>query len=253
MTKKIKRIWSWISGLLVAAVVVLAVALVGVRLVGLRPMYILSGSMEPTYPTGALIYVKEVDTAQLQAGDVITFLMDADTIATHRIAGIVPDEEDPNVIRFRTKGDANEMEDSKLVHYANVVGVPVFTVPKLGYLVSYIQEPPGSYVAISVVAILMMLMFLPDLFGDDKDNSAPRPAKEKQPNKERSPQKEKPAKPVREKPVRETRPPTGRKRPAPDAPEEEPVPPRPEEPWEAPAPEAEEAAFDLESILNEFR
>lgn len=58
MRKTIKRIWNWISSILVAAVVLLAVALVGVRIVGLQPYVVLSGSMEPTYPVGSLIYVK---------------------------------------------------------------------------------------------------------------------------------------------------------------------------------------------------
>ena len=167
MTKKIKRIWSWISGLLVAAVVVLAVALVGVRLIGLRPMYILSGSMEPTYPTGALIYVKEVDTAQLQAGDVITFMLNEDTVATHRIVEVVPDETDPSVLRFRTKGDANAVEDGGLVHYKNVIGSPVFSIPGLGYVAEFIQKPPGMYYALAFGAVLLLVLILPEALGDD--------------------------------------------------------------------------------------
>ena len=90
------------------------------------------------------------------------------TVATHRIVDVVQDETDPSVIRFRTKGDANEAEDGSLVHYKNVIGTPVFTVPKLGYLASYIQNPPGTYAAISAGAILLLLVFLPDLFDDGK-------------------------------------------------------------------------------------
>ena len=72
------------------------------------------------------------------------------------------------MIRFRTKGDANDSEDGGLVHYRNVVGTPVFTIPKLGYVANYIQKPPGLYVAISAGAILLILVFLPDIFADDK-------------------------------------------------------------------------------------
>ena len=86
------------------------------------------------YHVGALIYVKEVDYRELESGDVITFMLDEDTVATHRIVEVVPDEEDASVIRFRTKGDANTAEDGGLVHYKNVIGTPVFTIPYLGYL-----------------------------------------------------------------------------------------------------------------------
>ena len=81
---------------------------------------------------------------------------------------VVPDEEDDSVVRFRTKGDANDSVDGSLVHYKNVIGSPVFTIPQLGYVVSYIQNPPGTYVAISAGAILLLLVFLPDLFDGDK-------------------------------------------------------------------------------------
>ena len=60
MSTTIKRIWNWVSSVLVGIVVLLAIALVGVRVVGLQPYVVLSGSMEPTYHVGSLIYVKSV-------------------------------------------------------------------------------------------------------------------------------------------------------------------------------------------------
>lgn len=154
---------------MVTALVLLAVLLAGVRLVGLQVFTVLSGSMEPAYPVGALIYVKEADCRTLKAGDVITFLLDEDTVATHRIVEVVPDEAEPDVLRFRTKGDANDTEDGALVHYKNVLGTPVFTIPRLGYLAAFIQNPPGSYIALSAGAILLMIVFLPELlFAEEK-------------------------------------------------------------------------------------
>ena len=168
MTRTFKKIWKCITSVLVALVVIVALLLVGARLTGLQVFTVLSGSMEPTYHVGSLIYVKDVDPFELDSGDVITFMLDENTVATHRIVEVVPDEEDDSVVRFRTKGDANENVDGSLVHYKNVIGSPVFTIPYLGYAVSYIQNPPGTYVAISAGAILLLLVFLPDLFGDDK-------------------------------------------------------------------------------------
>ena len=160
----LKRIWNIFTTVLVALVAVLALLLAGVRLFGLQPLTVLSGSMEPAYHTGSLIYVKKVDYQTLKPGDVITFLLDEETLATHRIVEVIRDPEDPETVRFRTKGDANESEDGGLVHYRNVVGSPVFTIPYLGYVANYIQNPPGIYVAISAGAILLLLLFLPDLF-----------------------------------------------------------------------------------------
>lgn len=159
----LKKIFNIFTTLLVIAVLLLAVALVGVRLVGLWPFTVLSGSMEPTYHTGSVIYVKSVDYRELKVGDPITFMLSEDMVATHRIVEIVPDEEDPTVLRYRTKGDANESEDGGLVHYKNVIGKPVFSIPKIGYFVNYIQKPPGPYVAIAGGAFAILLMFLPEL------------------------------------------------------------------------------------------
>ena len=201
MNKTFKKIWNAVTWVIVAAAVLLAVLLVGVRLAGLQVFTVLSGSMEPTYHTGSLIYVKKVDPYTIKEGQPITFMLDENTVATHRVVGIVPDEEDPTVIRFRTKGDANEAEDGSLVHYKNVIGTPVFSIPKLGYLANYIQHPPGTYVAVSAGAAVLLLMFLPELIGMMRgDGEEDKPPKEKAPRekepaeKERSPRAEKPAK-----------------------------------------------------------
>lgn len=170
MGKCIKKVWNIITWCIVALVVILASLLVGSRLMGLHIFSVLSGSMEPTYPTGSLIFVQKVDPFTLTEGDVITFMLDEDIIATHRIVEVVPDEEDASTIRFRTKGDANDAPDGSLVHYKNVVGSPVFCIPKLGYVMNYIQHPPGTYVAFSAFAVLLLLLLLPDLIFGSKDD-----------------------------------------------------------------------------------
>ena len=167
MRKTIKKIWNWLSGILVGIVVLLAVALVGVRLIGLQPFVVLSGSMRPTYEVGSLIYVKSVDYKDLKVGDPITYMISQDAVVTHRIIEVLVDEEDPDTIRYFTQGDANDQPDGASVHYKNIIGKPVFSIPYLGYVSNYIQNPPGMYVAISGGAILILLVFLPDIFTDE--------------------------------------------------------------------------------------
>lgn len=177
MTKAIKAIWNVISTVLVIVVVLLAVALVGVRLIGLQPFVVLSGSMEPEYHVGSLIYVKSVDYKELEVGDDITYMVSQDTIVTHRIIEVLVDEEDPNTIRYFTQGIANTVPDGVSVHYKNIIGQPIFSIPYLGYVSNYIQNPPGMYVAIAAGAILILLVFLPDLLGDDEEK---KPAKKEE-------------------------------------------------------------------------
>lgn len=168
MSRVMKKIWNCVTSVLIGLVVVLAVALVGVRLIGLKPYVVLSGSMEPAYHVGSLIYVKSVDYKELKVGDPITFMLNENTVVTHRIIEVLVDEEDPETIRYFTQGDANDVADGTSVHYRNIIGKPVFSIPYLGYVSNYIQNPPGTYVAISAGAILILLVFLPDIFESDQ-------------------------------------------------------------------------------------
>ena len=159
-----KLVWNIVSGILIAIVVVLVVMLVGVRLIGYQPYCVLSGSMEPTYRTGSLIYVKKADPQDIKVGDPITFVLDENlTVATHRVIEI--DEADRH---FYTKGDANEYPDASPVHFNNLIGRPSFTIPYMGYVTNYIQNPPGRYIAIAAAAVILLLIFITDLFDDSK-------------------------------------------------------------------------------------
>ena len=157
--KALRRIINIVTTLLVALVVLLAVALVGVRIFGLTPYVVLSGSMEPTYHVGSLIYVKEVAPESVQVGDPITFVLDESlTVVTHRVIEI-----DADTQHFYTKGDANDVADGSPVYWPNLLGKPVFSIPYLGYVSDFVQHPPGTYVAISAAAIILLLAFVPDL------------------------------------------------------------------------------------------
>ena len=168
MDQKKIRFLKGLSTAMVVAAMVFAFLIAGIRIFGVQVYGVLTGSMEPSYPTGSLIYIKPVDAADLRVNDVITFSISPGVIATHRIVEVVWDEQRPGLLSYRTKGDANESPDGESVHYRNVLGKPVFTIPYLGYVSNYIQHPPGMYVAISAGAILILLVFLPDLFEKDE-------------------------------------------------------------------------------------
>lgn len=157
MTKTIGKAWNVVSTILVALVVILAILLVGVRVVGFTPYVVLSGSMEPTYHVGSMIYVKEVDPAEVQVGDPITFRIGDDMVATHRVIAVYEDGS------FQTQGDANDAPDGAPVTAENLVGKPAFTVPYLGFLADWMMKPPGLYLTVTGAVVLLVLMFLPGI------------------------------------------------------------------------------------------
>lgn len=163
--KIVKKVWDVCSTLLVILLVFTAVFLMGTRIMGYRVFNVISGSMEPTYSVGDLLYVKEVDPKTIQPGTAITFVLNENlVVATHRVV-----EVDTQNNRFYTKGDANNAVDATPVHFNNVIGVPKFSIPLLGYVSSFIQNPPGVYIALGIGVVLILAVFLPDFVGRKKD------------------------------------------------------------------------------------
>lgn len=166
MSNTLKKIWNIVSTALVVLMVLCAVFLMGSRLVGFRCFNIISPSMEPEYGVGDLIYVKEVDPTTIKEGDVITFIVNEDlVVGTHRVVRVDAENQ-----RFYTKGDANDIEDQNPVHFNNVIGVPQFSIPKLGYVSDFVQNPPGMYITIGVGIVLILLVFVPDMIGKKKED-----------------------------------------------------------------------------------
>ena len=159
----VKKVWNIITWVLVGIVGLLAIFLFGFKLFGFQIYTVLSGSMEPTYLTGSVVYVQKVNTDDLKKGDVITYKVGSKTLVTHRIIELVPDPEDPERTLFRTKGDNNNTADGALVEPQNVVGRVAFGIPLLGYLSVFLQTPYGKIAAIAFAIMLLALMFLPDL------------------------------------------------------------------------------------------
>ena len=185
--KALKKIWDVVSTVLVVLIVLCAVFLMGSRLLGYEVYTIISGSMEPTYMVGDLVYVDriytkdinaiqnkeersaaiqekiaavqaEVDSGDLKVGDAISFVLNENlVVATHTVVEI--DEENHKIY---TKGDANDIVDGDPVLYENVIGVVEFSLPMLGYVSDFIQNPPGTYITIAAGAVLIILVFLPD-------------------------------------------------------------------------------------------
>ena len=164
MRNTLKKIWNIVSTAFVVLIVLCAVFLMGSRIMGYQVYTVISGSMEPAYGVGDLLYVKKVDVNTIEVGDPITFVLNEDlVVATHRVVRVDTENQ-----RFYTKGDANDIEDQNPVHFNNVIGVPQFSIPKLGYVSDFVQNPPGMYITIGVAIVLILLVFVPDMIGKKK-------------------------------------------------------------------------------------
>lgn len=155
------RIANALTWFVMAVLLALVIAFWGVRVAGLTPYAVLSGSMEPLYPVGSLIYVAEVDPATVEPGESITFRRDSGQVATHQAY-----EVDLAAREIRTQGIANVNTDGTIMHdaepvsFSQVIGVPVACIPLLGYVNAFVTTPPGSYIVIAGAIVLIALSLL---------------------------------------------------------------------------------------------
>ncbi len=165
----VKKIWNVTVTFLLLAALVLAAAFAGVRLFGLTPFTVTSGSMEPVYPVGSIVYVKKVTPSEVEVGDAITFHLSGGAIATHQVWAVEGNN-------FRTQGIANLTPEGAIQHDAapvpfdDLIGKPVACIPGLGYLYAAIRTPVGLCVLVFLGAGACLISLL-------LDNGKPAPSK----------------------------------------------------------------------------
>ena len=86
---------------------------------GMRPVIVLSGSMEPEFMSGDLIFIQDGDVEQLKEGDIICYMEDGAAV-THRIEAVT---EENGAVRYTTRGDANNTDDQKQVEQSQIQGI----------------------------------------------------------------------------------------------------------------------------------
>lgn len=115
------------------------------------PYIVLSGSMEPTIPTGSVAFINRKDR-EAGEGDVIAFTLssgEGQLMVTHRVVRVEGD-------LIYTKGDANESEDVSPIRPEQVVGTCAFHIPLLGYVLGTVDK---RMLAVFVLLILVINLF----------------------------------------------------------------------------------------------
>lgn len=170
----ISYIISGVGSIVLFASIFLFCAFMVPQLFGIKPYAVMTGSMEPNFPVGCLVYVQDVEPSELKVDDVITFDRtipgQGSSIVTHRIAQTNPTERE-----FITKGDANESNDPQHVSYDSVIGKVVFGVPLVGYLALSADSWDGKVAMIAIIFGAMILC----LVGDQIRRQARKAARKK--------------------------------------------------------------------------
>lgn len=150
-------------------------------LFGYRYYTVLTGSMAPTYNVGDMIFVHVQGPENINKGDVITFnpSQDSDAYLTHRVTEKIENYQNTGVTCFRTRGDANNAEDSFLIDSSRVIGTVNFGIPFLGYIVRFVQLRWYFVVPIVIMlAVFFKLLKKYFLTDDDEEDGKNDPKEE---------------------------------------------------------------------------
>lgn len=147
------RLLHGIGVFLMAFVVAACLVVVIPKIAGYESYIVISGSMEPTFPVGSIVYSKETDPTLLRSGDVIVFSDPSRGTApiTHRVVS-----NNPFTQTIRTKGDANSREDVNPVSYEDVIGKVERYLPSVGFIAAMFSTKTGKF----IVALMLLEAWL---------------------------------------------------------------------------------------------
>ena len=123
---------------------------------GWLPLIVLTDSMYPEIHSGDLIICHTEDAEDIEVGDVISFFDPAGngtSIVTHRVTEITTED---GALAFRTKGDANNVEDAALVPADKLVAVYRNRIPNMGDVAMFMQTTQGLILCV-VCPILVLV------------------------------------------------------------------------------------------------
>ncbi|MBI2626475.1 MAG: signal peptidase I, partial [Candidatus Nealsonbacteria bacterium] len=123
------------------------------------PFFGITGkSMEPTFNTGDLIFIKSISALEVKEGDIIVFEVPSlvrehynyPQIVAHRV--IATHQRDGEIV-FQTKGD-NTGNDPFIVRPSDLEGAVSQKIPVLGFLFLFLQSEQGL---ISIAVIIFLI------------------------------------------------------------------------------------------------
>jgi len=105
------------------------------------------------------VLIKNAAPEMVEKGDIITFWQDdehREAPVIHRVVDVL--NNGGSDIWFITKGDNNEVVDTEPVPGARLIGIKVFTMPKLGFLLQFAEAHP--WIAVGICAAVMAVGFV---------------------------------------------------------------------------------------------
>lgn len=155
---------------------------------------VVTGSMEPTIPTGAVLVSEEIDIGQVAQDDIICYKTRIPEIygavVTHRVVAAFRGED--GEIYLETKGDANVVSDMYYVRESDLVGRVVWYSGKesvVTNIASFLSGKIGFLACVAFPVLLLVGMLLKGAVGNlRKEIAALQQELERGPKQEAEPE-----------------------------------------------------------------
>ncbi|KAI0986339.1 hypothetical protein GJ496_005820 [Pomphorhynchus laevis] len=120
---------------------------------------VLSGSMEPAFYRGDLLFLKHIRDEPINVGEIVVFkIKNREIPIVHRVIKVHRNDTD---VRFLTKGDNNRVDDRGLyepgqawLENKHVIGKAVGCVPYIGMVTIIMNDyPKFKYIVLSLMGL----------------------------------------------------------------------------------------------------
>lgn len=141
-----------------------------------RGIIVLTGSMEPSLPTGSLLIARKLNTNEidrLAVGDILTYAdpENPSRLVTHRITEVKIEAGEKT---FITKGDANKSFDSEPVRPESIFGKVQASIPYLGFMFSLLKTRVGLIMMVMFPTIIIAINEIRHIFTNLKKENIPK-------------------------------------------------------------------------------
>ena len=130
------------------------------NLFGYSAYIITSDSMTPEINKGDVVITRKIGEDEIEVNDIITFYEEGQNI-THRVMEITDVD---GYKEYKTKGDNNQVEDSKTVNFDNINGKVILKIPFLGSIISFMK----NQIILLIIVLIILIVCLYKIEKNDK-------------------------------------------------------------------------------------
>lgn len=148
-----------VAALTISVMVITSKATGVANVFGYSPVSVLTDSMEPTFNTGDLIIIKQIDTDNLKKDDIVTYkevINEVEVLNTHRI---IERYVEPNgFINYVTQGDNVPQRDIMPIYPDQIVGQYIdIKIPYLGKAIDFVKTQNGILICFVIPLALLFI------------------------------------------------------------------------------------------------